>query len=200
MANFKVRDEYFRVAQRHLAVCKELQERIEVFEKKEKSNSSLSESEILLKHQLLCDLYYLAGYVIECTYCMVIFHHFPNIDEKKLLVAQANSVGINNISFKKLTNKNDTQQETFVIVDSNHRLNLFKKVFTPDYLNIENPIRENLFERPECKNLFHQYEAEVRYAKTELPILKKHIKVEKIFKLLEAAEINFKNCNAYHPR
>lgn len=196
--SFKVRDEYFRAAQRHLAVCKELQKRIKQLQNKEVGGSSLSQNEELLKHQLLCDLYYLTGYVIECTYCMVIFHYFPDVLEKKDLRAQPDAVGKNNISFKDKVNK-ASDNETFVIVDSNHRLSSFKNVFTPNLLGVENPIDETLFSKDKCRNLFIQYEAEVRYFKTEKPILKNYMNSERVFALLEAAEKNFNNCSIYHP-
>jgi hypothetical protein len=196
MANFKVRDEYFRAAQRHLAVCKELRDRIEVFKKKEENNSSLSESEILLKNQLLCDLYYLTGYVIECTYCMVIFSHFHNIEHKRDLKAVEGATGKKNISFS-----NKVNEDTFVVVgESNrqHSLGHFKNVFGENYLNREVPIDLSLFDK--CRKLFEEYEAEVRYFKTETEPIKSNLTYEKVFAFLEGARNNFKNCNAYHPR
>ena len=132
--NFKVRNEYFGAAQRHLAVCQELQKQIKVFQEKEGKGSSLSKSEELLKHQLLCDLYYLTGYVIECSCCTAIYHHFPNLLDKKDLKKNSPDSKYPKVIFKIGQNDND-RFSFFCIADKDHKLTNFTKAFLKDFLN-----------------------------------------------------------------
>lgn len=191
--NFKVRNEYYRAAKRHLAVCKEIKKLLLPFYEFEKTHSELNTSEKILKSQLLADLYYLTGYVIECTYCMVIYHEFPKLNTKRDLIAVAGETGKKNISF---SSKKKPNADTCIIADSNHKLSGFKNIFGQSYLNREIPIKENLFNN--CQILFDEWEAEVRYAKTEQEPIKSNLTLDKVFIFLDGADKNFKACNGYH--
>ncbi len=191
---YEVRNEYYRAAKRHLAVCLQLQNNLLEIRKIEDKNSSLNKGEIMLKDHLLTDLYYLAGYVIECTYCMVIFHHFPKIKHKKTLVAELGGVGKKNISFRSKINENP---ETCIIADGNHRLGGFQKVFGENYLKVATPINLSVFNK--CQNLFDEWEAEVRYNKAETEPIKFNLTINQVFDFLSGAKAVFNACKNFHP-
>lgn len=190
MANFKVRNEYFRAAQRHLAVCKELRKRIESID---------SENE--LKYQLLCDLYYLTGYVIECSCCTAIFHHFSNLEHKKLLDKSTNGK-YSKVFFR--ISKED--KKNFGVADSDHKLVNFKKAARQDIFanlfvsatKVAIPLldgKTDIFSNNHCLNLYTQYEAEVRYDKINLEGI--ILNTLNCFGFLKAAETIYEKSKSY---
>jgi len=189
----KVRNEYHTAAKRHLAVCKELKNKIHSdFELRE---NSLNEKEKELKQQLLSDLYYLTGYIIECSCCMAIYHHFKVFNKRELRAKEGGNKK-NNISFS-----NKVNLDTFLIIgDGNnpHSLEHFKNVFTSNYLNISKSSLDipllngdlSIFKNNNCKTLFEEYEAEIRYNKIENCSIK--LDYKNTFGFLESASIIYK--------
>ncbi len=192
--DYKVRDEYYRAAKKHITVCKKLVESLLVIKEKENNNSSLNNSELLLKEHILTNLYYLSGYIIECTYCMVIFHHFHKLPHKKALIAEQGGIGKKNISFSSKVNDNP---ETCIIANSHHRLGGLKRAFEQDYLNREVPINLSVFR--ECQILFDEWEAEVRYCKAETEPIKSHLTIKKVEAFFNGASEIFNACKSFHP-
>lgn len=60
--------EYAKAAERHLETCTHLVHVIEEQYQKKESNTGLSPRETKEKLELLSNLYYLSGYIIECVY------------------------------------------------------------------------------------------------------------------------------------
>ncbi len=193
--SYKVRDDYKEAVSKHLEACTILRDFIEnEFKSKENKGSSLSAREQRRKIQLLEELYYLTGYVIECSCCMAIFHHFPSLQKKGDLKAKGDFRGKNNISFKKASDSSQKQKEelnnTFFVADSNHKLTHFKNVSqymrtSFQHIDVLNGY-DSIFKSKNCDELYKNYEAEVRYN-----LLKERnnieLSYENVFNFLEVA-------------
>lgn len=147
---FEIRNDYYEAAKRHLFVCHKLKEYIE--EKyKEKQDEEINE-----RKNLLNDLYYLTGYIIECCCSAAIFHFFPNLIEKKALKKGTDS------TYPKVIFKSSTPIPSFFIVaSSNHTLIHFKEA--PHFFTgIGNKIpllngKDLIFQQNNCMELYKKF-------------------------------------------
>lgn len=152
--------DYRDAAERHLEVCLQLQSILESYQTKESSAIPLSISEQKEKTQILSDLYYLSGYIIECSYSCAICKSINWTTAVDLIMPTTNSYGI---SFR---NRNGT---TFSMTKPKHQLStsghmeFFQTIIpiTPAYaipLVIDAIAPTRL-----CYDLFDNWNAEIRY-------------------------------------
>ncbi len=158
--------EYKTAAERHLETCLELVTVLEKYRQKEQ-NQGLTNNETKDKNKLLGDLYYLTGYIIECSYSCAIYHkiNFPDyISVEELKPANWSTYGVTaDVTFRK-TKYGGSELTTFKIAVSNHqlsgRMDFFstKMGYTPPIPLLDG----NNISRP-ASDLFDNWNAEVRY-------------------------------------
>ncbi len=163
--------EYKTAAERHLETCWQLLFVLEEYKRKQQANTLLPH-EIKSRNKILGDLYYLAGYIIECSYSCSIFHKigFPNdIDVRELEPAKWSLYSISyDVTYRKTSGGGTSN--TFVIANSTHTLSgrmdffISKMGFTPPIvlLNGYNLLDSNNNIRP-ASILFDNWNAEIRY-------------------------------------
>lgn len=111
----KVYQEFQKAADRHLKTCLELKKVIE------------NETKSDLKRKLLEDLYYLSGYIIECSCCWFVFSYekFKKYEKREDLVATKPNECEDNVSYEQNIYPNDT----LIIKDGKHYLKNFKRLY-----------------------------------------------------------------------
>lgn len=163
--------EYKEAAERHLEVCFQL-EKLLIHYQKVENGRTLTNKEAKEKLQLLSDLYYLSGYIIECSYNYAIYKHisYPNTEPVKNL-KPANwaiygiSVNNMNVSYRSITNGGNSS--TFLICRPDHKLDCSMHFFASSThggnLALPIPLLDgNNVARP-CTDLFQNWGAEIRY-------------------------------------
>ena len=161
--------EYKEAAERHLEVCLQLEYLLrDNYKAKEEAGQILSSRERKEKLQLLADLYYLSGYIIECSYNYAIYKHinYPDTEAvKNLKPANWATYSIShNVSYISKTNGGNI--DTFLICRTNHTLDCNMHFFADSRyvdLGLSIPLLDgNNIARP-CTDLFQNWGAEIRY-------------------------------------
>jgi hypothetical protein len=149
----KVYDEFRKAADRHLKTCLKLKEVIE------------SETKADLKRKLLEDLYYLSGYIVECSCCYFIFSYnkkFKQLEKKTDLKPELDEKSDKNIAFSA---KDGLSSATFVVKSSDHNMKHFKEAMKEYLTNFptETPILNGQNLSPINEKLFSGWNANIRY-------------------------------------
>jgi len=168
--------DYKIAAERHLETCLQLQSILEIYKKKEDNGEILTLSEIQSKNDNLSNLYYLAGYIIECIYNCAIYKQigFPsNVDVMELKPSNWSIHGItHDVSFR--ARSGGGGPNTFIISQPGHKLSGNMHFFASAShmtLNLSIPLLDgNNITRP-CTQLFDNWNAEVRYSIDPIIIL-----------------------------
>jgi hypothetical protein len=164
-----VADDYRNAAERHLEVCETLENILNNYHAKEKSGISLSSRESKEKQQIFEDLYYLTGYIIECSYCSAILKCISWEEEAKELRHNNNDY--------KVSYRHHSLADFVFTVDKNkyagakpHQLSAsgFLDFFKSEsrLTSVRHPIpllTETLPHDRVCFNLFDNWNAEIRY-------------------------------------
>jgi len=160
--------EYKEAVERHLEVCLRLEYLLrDNYKSKEDSGQRLSTIETKEKLQLLCDLYYLTGYIIECGYNYAIYKHinFPhNEPVKNLKPANWTTYRVqHNVSYTSKTNGGNSN--TFLICRANHTLDCNMHFFADSRygnLSLSIPLIDgNNITRP-CTDLYQNWIREIQ--------------------------------------
>jgi hypothetical protein len=183
----KVYQEYQKAANRHLKTCIELRNIISKLSEKPEINKKLIKN-------VTEDLYYLSGYIIECSCCMLIYFNF-DISSKKDLKATKIGHCLENIAFTKPQKEEVTDDKTLYISNTNHEMRSFQDIYKylPD-IPINTPLINGslqVFERANCKDLFFNWGAEVRYS------IDITLTTEKTLKFLEIATNIYTNIDQF---
>jgi len=153
----KIAKMYIEAAKRHNYVCSRLFELLQ----------NINE---LDKKRILHNIYYLTGYIIECSCCAAIYTFYPKLQHKKNLEKDliANNRKTKNVAF------NDKSNNIFSIVgEGDHSLQHFAN-FHAFFDRPQIPLLNGdlqYFENHKCFDLFEKYNAEIRYELPETIIL-----------------------------
>ncbi len=184
----KVYQEYQQAANRHLKTCIELRSTISKLSGKPEINKKLIKN-------VTEDLYYLSGYIIECSCCMLIFFNFDDISSKYDLLATQTGYCMQNISFTKPQKDKIVDDKTLYLSNTNHEMRSFQYIdkYLPNIPTNTPLISGDLqsFERANCKDLFFNWGAEVRYS------IDITLTTEKTLRFLEIAEKIYTNINQF---
>ena len=154
----KISTIYILAAGRHKYVCEQL------LALQELNELCISSPQVLTTRQtqLLSDIYYLTGYIIECACCSAIYSFYPKIAHKRHL-----DTNIKDKDNKTRNVKWSTEnQSTFSLVGEwDHKLHHFTQF--PDYFT-SNPIpilngNLTVFDNKGCRDLLDSFWAEIRY-------------------------------------
>jgi len=151
---------YITAAKRHKYVCGKILDLSEFTEIKD-------EQDILTENQrnLLANVYYLTGYIIECSCCAAIYSFYPKLRHKTNLSSSELDKGYmpRNVAFS-----SKSPSVFSVTGDGNHTLKHFANF--PAYFEKSSiPLLQGNFsdfDANQCYDLFENYKAELRY---ELP-------------------------------
>lgn len=158
--SIKVYQEYQQAAERHYQTCLTLKEAIQELQ----GNSSNNK----LVKKLLQNLYYLTGYIIECSCCYFIYAHYADLTDKKSLIATMSGQCKENVCFDE---NHKIDRDTFILKGKNHGLMNFTKTHSyfrqcPSNIPL---INGHISDFRDCQTLLTKWGAEVRY-KVEFPL------------------------------
>jgi carboxypeptidase C (cathepsin A) len=120
--------EYLSSAKRHNFACRVLQEKIETFENANSNDENFN--------HLITSLYYLSGYIIECSLKFKIFEVFSfnsdlEIDEEAYRILGINKRKIQVHSFHKLQNFLDSKISDISHISNESAINLLMEQWNP---------------------------------------------------------------------
>lgn len=178
----KVYQEYQQAAERHYKTCLKLEETIQSLQ----GNSSNNK----LVKKLLQNLYYLTGYIIECSCCYFIYAQYANLTDKKALIATMPGKCRENVSFDK---NHKIDSDTFIIKGDNHGLLNFTETHSYFGQSLDNIplINGHISAFQDSEQLLKKWGAEVRY-KVEIPLNESNT-----FSFLAVAKTMYNNINSH---
>lgn len=155
--------EFILAAERHKVVCEKLLNMPELANlKKSEDNSSSSIITSPQQRQILSDIYYLSGYIIECSCTAAIYSHYPKLHHKDNLnpLAEDKDRKLRNVKFK-------TNEPTVFSVcgKGDHSLSHFTK-YPNFFANPNIPLLDGndaIFTSKNCYPLYDCFYAEIRY-------------------------------------
>jgi hypothetical protein len=153
--------DYKDAAERHLEVCLQLLHNIEENYKKKEPLATRQEKE---KQQLLADLYYLSGYIIECSYSCAIYKtlSWTTQDVNRLQTSST----VHNVSCF-LPRRGSASAAFTIRQNSNHSLSgnthFFQTIIPTANLSTVPIIGINLSSTHPAFDLFENWNAEIRY-------------------------------------
>lgn len=178
----KVYQEFQKAAHRHLKTCIELKKVI------------VNTSENSLKKKLLEDLYYLTGYIIECSCCYFIFAYNSRnklYTNREQLIATRTGFCEDNVTYDKASKKDNN---TLIVKNSKHELREFKKIMSyfPECPNI--PVLNGRIQPIVDELLFNKWQANIRY---KIPKGLNCIE-ESVFSFLDIAKTLFEDIDNHY--
>ena len=152
--------EYAKAAERHLETCTQLVHVLEEQYQKKEVGSTLSNRELKEKLELLSNLYYLSGYIIECVYSYAL------CKEIGLSIALSNQIpatGLHGVCWH--YNQINRTSKTHAIYRQNHKMSKLEMDYFSTRYNITSiPILGgNDMISHDAQILFDNWSASVRY-------------------------------------
>ncbi len=169
MSSNSIAREFILAAERHKVVCEKLLAMPELDNLRPNNNGSYPIEDLKLPQKyILSDIYYLTGYIIECSCCAAIYTHYPDLNDKKAIGA---TVKDKERKLRQIEFSTEAPSYFSICGIGNHSLHHFTK-FSSFFEKPKIPLldgEETIFSTNHCYDLYDCFYAEIRYALKAVP-------------------------------